>query len=137
MATARALSRLAKAKLPRSVDQELGVYVLEKCREVVEEYTELSRRAPDAFPFCERDLVTWYAEIRYKLLGAARCSLCGAHVRHALPVVAEIDDNTVILHTCLCPHCMAAQESAARRVVVCLHRPVFEWSRSAEAPCAA
>ncbi len=137
MATARTLSKLAKTKLPRSVGQELGLYILEKCREVVDEYSELSRHAPDAFPFCEQDLVTWYAEIHYKLLGAGHCSLCGAHVRHALPVVAELDENTVILHTCLCSHCMAAQESAARRVVVCLHRPVFTWPASEEAPCAA
>jgi hypothetical protein len=58
MATARTLSKLAKTKLPRSVDQELGVYILEKCRDLVEEYSELSRHAPDAFPFCEQDLVT-------------------------------------------------------------------------------
>jgi len=139
MATATAPSRMAKSavKQPRRLHQELGVSVLDKCRELVEEYTELSRRAPAAFPFSESELVSWYAEMRYKLLGAGRCSLCGAPVRHALPVMAELDENTVILHTCLCAHCLASQESAARRVVVCLHRPAAEVSMPAEVACAA
>jgi hypothetical protein len=80
MATASTLSVVVKpqAKLPRSLDRELGVYVLDKCREVVEEYAELSRCAPAAFPFSEAELETWYAEIRYKLLGVGCCSFCGA-----------------------------------------------------------
>jgi hypothetical protein len=139
MATAKTLSKLAafKTKLPRSLGQELGLHVLDKCREVVEEYSELSRRAPEAFPFSERDLLTWYAEMRYKLLGAGRCSLCGAYVRHALPVLAELDETTVILHTCLCAHCLGAQKSAARRVMVCLQRPAEISSAPAQAVCAA
>lgn len=140
MATARTVVKLAtpKAKLRRPLDQELGAFVLDKCREVVEEYTALSRRAPEAFPFSERDLVTWYAEMRYKLLGAGRCSLCGASVRHALPVMAGLEENTVIMHTCLCEPCMSAQQSAARRVTLCLQRTAVETSTApAEAVCAA
>lgn len=140
MATTRTVVKLTtpKAKLHRPLAQELGVFVLDKCREVVEEYTELARRAPDAFPFSERDLVTWYAEMRYKLLGAGRCSLCSASVRHALPIVAELGKNTVIMHTCLCEPCMSAQKSAAQRVTVCLQRTTVEMSTApAEAVCAA
>src|ERR1700739_694717 len=118
MATARTVVKLTtpKPKLPRPLDQELGAFVLDKCREVVEEYRDLARRAPEAFPFSEHDLVTWYAEMRYKVLGAGRCSMCGGHVRHALPVMAELEENTVIMHTCLCEQCMSAQKSVARRV---------------------
>jgi hypothetical protein len=129
MATARALAKSVKstASVARSLDQELNFHLLEKCRDLVEEYIALAQRAPESFPFSERDLATWYAEMRYKLVGASRCSLCGEHVRHSLPVMAELDDNTVVLHPCLCRHCLAAQESAARRVIVCLHRPLVEW----------
>jgi len=139
MATARTLSKLAasKPKLPRSLGQELGLHVLDKCREIVEEYSELSRRAPEAFPFSDRDLLTWYAEMRYKLLGAGRCSMCGAHVRHALPVLAEFDERTVLLHTCLCPQCLDTQRSVARRVRVCLRRPALDMPTTpAERLCA-
>ena len=136
MATVTALPRRIStaAKLPRSLRKELAGYVLDRCREVVTEYTELSRRQPSEFPFSERDLATWYAEMRYKLLGAGHCSLCGAHVRHVLPVMAELGPNTAVLHDCLCPHCLAAQESAARRVVVCLDQLAAE---PVEARCAA
>jgi hypothetical protein len=133
MATTRTVVKLAtpKPKLPRPLDQELGAFVLDKCRELVEEYTALSRCAPEAFPFSERDLVTWYAEMRYKLLGAGRCSMCGAHVRHALPVMAELEENTVIMHSCLCEPCMSAQQSVARRVTLCLQRTAVEMPAAA------
>lgn len=140
MASTRTVVKLTtpKAKLPRALDQELGTFVLDKCRELVEEYTALSRCAPEAFPFSERDLVTWYAEMRYKLLGAGRCSMCAASVRHALPVMAELGENTVIMHTCLCEPCMSAQQSAARRVTLCLQGQTVEMSTAAaEAVCAA
>lgn len=140
MATARTVVKLTppRPKLRRPLDQELGAFVLDKCREVMEEYTELARRAPDAFPFSERDLVTWYAEMRYKLLGAGRCSLCSSSVRHALPVMAELEENTVIMHTCLCEQCMSAQQSVARRVTICLQKTALEMpAASAQAVCTA
>jgi len=129
MATARTIVKLTpKPKLPRPLDQELGAAVLDKCRDVVEEYAELARRAPDAFPFSQRDLVTWYAEMRYKVLGAGNCSLCGSRVRHALPVMAELEENIVIMHACLCDECIVAQQLVARRITMCMHRTAVDMS---------
>jgi len=139
MATARTIVKLTpKPKLPYPLDQELGAAVLDKCRDVVQEYADLARRAPDAFPFSERDLLTWYAEMRYKVLGAGSCSLCGSRVRHALPVMAELEESIVIMHACLCDECIVVQQSVARRVTLCMHRTEVDMSTArAEPACAA
>lgn len=116
----RTAARRRKSPTRLQLDQELTSQLLEKGRDLVEEYAALCGVAPEAFPFERSALLDWYAEIKYKLGTRSRCSLCGAPVRRALPVVTEIDERTVMMHACLCADCLATQQLVSRRVEVCL-----------------
>ncbi len=109
------------------LEQELGPAVLQACLALWREYSHLSEAVPMAFPVCERDLLTWYAELQYKTRGGGKCSQCGAAVRHALKVRAERTDNSTRTYLCLCTRCLVAEEALSRRV---LHNIAGNWVES-------
>jgi len=48
--------------------RELAPTVLEKCRELVSEYSALAKADPAAFPFSERDLLEWYGHMKNRMV---------------------------------------------------------------------
>jgi len=50
-----------------NLHRELAPAVLEKCRELIAEYSALAKADPEAFPFTERDLLDWYGDIKRRV----------------------------------------------------------------------
>ena len=72
-------------------------------------------------------LLQAYAELQYSLRGGARCSACGAHVRHALPVTVERKGKTHHCD-CLCVRCLEAEKAAAGEVTLRVGKAAFHYS---------
>ncbi len=73
-----------------------------------------------------RKLLHAYAELQYSLRGGARC-VCGAHVRHALPVTVERAGATK-KYDCLCLRCLAAEMASAGDVTLRVGQASFHYS---------
>ena len=104
---------------PSSADLELELApaVLDACRNLWREFSELSCIEPGSFCDQEHELLRWYAELQFRLgAGGGRCVECRAHVRHALPIRAEILGGSVREFLCLCTRCVVAVEHAASRM---------------------
>ena len=71
----------------------------------------------DRFPTSEKSLFDC-AEIGYKTEGGQRCSICRAHVRHAVQVVCERPDATSDTFDCLCTRCLVAEEARSSKVLL-------------------
>lgn len=72
-------------------------------------------------------LLEAYAELQFSLQGGARCSLCTAHVRHALPVAVERDGKTQHFD-CLCLRCLQAEKGAGRELTLRVGHASFHYS---------
>ena len=72
-------------------------------------------------------LLRAYAELGFSLRGGARCSACGAHVRHALPVTVERAGKPKH-YDCLCLRCLAAEKAAAGEVTLRVGKASFHYS---------
>ncbi len=94
------------------LNRELMPAVLERCRELVEEYL----KAPEAFPFSEEELLRWYWETKAHFTGGDACAFCGVHVPTPVPVRVEVDADNVLLFPCLCKRCLKAQKASAQCV---------------------
>lgn len=102
---------------PRDLERELAPAVLDACHLVWKEFAELSGSDPSAFPDDEQDLLRWYAELQFRLGGGGgRCVECRAHVRHALPLRAEMSNGSIREFLCLCTRCVVAIEHDADRI---------------------
>lgn len=75
----------------------------------------------------QEKLLQAYAELQYSLRGGARCSVCGAHVRHALPVTVECQGKPRH-YDCLCLRCLAAEKAAAGEVTLRAGKASFHFS---------
>ena len=106
------------------LEEELGSAVLDACFSLWQEYSQLSERAPSAFPVCGEELLGWYAELQYKTRGGGRCSQCRAPVRHALKIRADRQDGSTRTYLCLCTRCLVAEEAVSHRI---LHRVSSHW----------
>ena len=72
-------------------------------------------------------LLLAYAELQFSLRGGARCSACGAHVRHALPVTVERAGKAEH-YDCLCLRCLAGEKAAAGEVTLHVGKASFHYS---------
>ena len=72
-------------------------------------------------------LLTAYAELQFSLQGGARCRICTAHVRHALPVAVERDGRTHHF-ACLCLRCLLAEKGAGRELTLRVGHASFHYS---------
>ena len=75
----------------------------------------------------QEKLLQAYAELQYSLRGGGRCSACGAHVRHALPVTVERAGKPKH-YDCLCLRCLAAEKAAAGEVTLRVGKAAFHYS---------
>ncbi len=100
----------------RELEIELAPAVLDACRSLWREFTDLASLDPDTFCEDEHELLRWYAELQFRLGAGGRCAECRSHVRHALPVRVEMPDGAVREFPCLCTRCLVAVEYGAARI---------------------
>jgi hypothetical protein len=66
----------------------------------------------------KRELLRSYAELQYRISGGGRCSVCNAHVRHALPITVQSHDDTLTRFECLCTRCFEGERVRRKRVSI-------------------
>lgn len=66
----------------------------------------------------KRELLRSYAELQYRISGGGRCSICNAHVRHALPVSMQSNDGALTHFECLCTRCFEGERVRAQRISI-------------------
>ncbi|MGH9524433.1 MAG: hypothetical protein ACRD3E_18065 [Terriglobales bacterium] len=76
-----------------------------------------------------RKVLTSYAELRYRLDGGGKCKVCGASVRHVIPVKAEHVDGSISEFACLCTRCMEAERAISDRVTLTVGKAVLVYER--------
>lgn len=88
---------------------------------VLQEYLEALEECAAAAPAqrAERLLLS-YAELQFQRKGGSRCAVCGATVRHVLPVRAEREPGIVLEYACLCARCLQGERMLSRRVTLSL-----------------
>ncbi len=77
----------------------------------------------------QANLLFSFAELKFRIGGGGRCSVCRAHVRHVLPVEVERDNGTRASYDCLCTRCLVAEKASAHRVTLRVGHAKVEYTR--------
>ena len=99
-------------------------------QEYLEALAEGARLAPNE---AHKLLLLSFAELQFRVRGGSHCVLCGAHVRHVLPIEARQKDGLVFRYSCLCQRCLASEVAQAVAVVSRVGNAVIEHKRKAAA----
>ena len=86
-------------------------------QKVLQDYLEALAEEP-ASPNRARQVLSSYAEVRYRMTGGGRCSVCRAHVRHVLPVSIHRADGSTVEFECLCQRCLEGENALAQSVEI-------------------
>ena len=65
-----------------------------------------------------KQLLTSYAEFRFRLAGGSKCPLCRASVRHVLPVLVLHKTGKKTNYECLCNRCLEAERDGAESIEI-------------------
>ena len=77
----------------------------------------------------QANLLFSFAELKFRMGGGGKCSMCRAHVRHVLPVEVESEQGKLKEYACLCTRCLVAEKSSARRVTLKIGNARVEYTR--------
>ena len=77
-----------------------------------------------------KKVLTSYAELRFRLNGGGKCNVCGASVRHIIPVKSEHIDGSTAEFACLCTRCMEAERAISERVTLTVGKAALVYERS-------
>lgn len=86
--------------------------------ELFQEFLETLAGVDGLTPEKQRQLLSSYAEVKYRLRGGSRCPLCETHVRHVMPIYAVHLDGTERSYPCLCTRCFEGEKGLSSKVVV-------------------
>jgi hypothetical protein len=104
---------------------------------VLQEYLETLADCASAAPAQRQErLLLSYAELQFHRKGGSKCAVCGAAVRHVVPVRAEREPGIVLEYACLCNRCLQAERMLSARVVLSLgqSRVTYEGTLPAQLP---
>jgi bacterioferritin-associated ferredoxin len=80
-------------------------------------------------PVNQANLLFSFAELKFRIGGGGKCSVCRAHVRHVLPVEVERENGTHTAYQCLCTRCLVAEKVSAIRVTLRVGHAKVEYTR--------
>jgi bacterioferritin-associated ferredoxin len=69
-----------------------------------------------------KQLLTSYAEFRFRLAGGSQCPLCRAAVRHVLPVSVLHKNAKKTSYECLCHRCIEAERDGAESIEIGMNK---------------
>jgi hypothetical protein len=71
-----------------------------------------------------------YAELRYRLNGGGKCKVCGASVRHIIPVRSEHTYGSNSEFACLCTRCLEGERAISDRVTLTVGKAQLVYERA-------
>ncbi len=80
-------------------------------------------------PVSQANLLFSFAELKFRIGGGGKCSVCRAHVRHVLPVAVERENGARTTYDCLCTRCLVAEKVSAARVTLRIGNAKVEYTR--------
>ena len=98
-------------------------------RELQQYLTVLAGDTDRKDPVRQANLLFSFAELKFRMGGGGKCSVCHAHVRHVLPVEVEREDGTHTAYECLCTRCLVAEKTSAVRVTLRIGHAKVEYTR--------
>ncbi len=98
-------------------------------RELQQYLTVLAGDSADGDSVRQANLLFSFAELKFRIAGGGKCSVCRAHVRHVLPVEVERDNGHRATYECLCTRCLVAEKVSARRVILRVGHAQVEYTR--------
>jgi hypothetical protein len=84
--------------------------------QVLQDYLEALADSAAAAAPSGKKLLFGYAELKYRMEGGGRCTLCRAPVRHVVPVFSRRDDGQSVAYDCLCQRCLLGEVALATEV---------------------
>ncbi len=98
-------------------------------RELQQYLTVLAGNSENGDAVRQANLLFSFAELKFRMAGGGRCSVCRAHVRHVLPVVVERENGVPTAYDCLCTRCLVAEKASATRVTLRVGHAKVEYTR--------
>jgi hypothetical protein len=99
--------------------------------ELFQELLETLAGVDDLSAEKKRQLLTAYAEVKYRLRGGGRCPICHTHVRHVMPIYAVHLDGRERSYPCLCTRCFEGEKGLSSRIVMRLGATSLIYDRGA------
>jgi hypothetical protein len=99
--------------------------------ELFQELLETLAGVDDLSPEKKRQVLTSYAEVKYRLRGGAHCPICGTHVRHVMPIYVVHLDGSERSFPCLCTRCFEGEKGLSSRIVMRLGATSLIYDRDA------
>ena len=111
--------------LPNFMPQERNQAIEQRTEiteKILQEYlqtlAESQQNHTQVDPQRAKQLLTSYAEFRFRLAGGSQCPLCRASVRHVLPVSVLHKDGKKTAYDCLCNRCLEAERDGAHSIEI-------------------
>jgi bacterioferritin-associated ferredoxin len=98
-------------------------------RELQQYLAELANGSEQKDTVRQANLLFSFAELKFRMGGGGKCSVCRAHVRHVLPVEVERENGTRASYECLCTRCLVAEKMQATRVTLRIGNASVEYTR--------
>ena len=98
-------------------------------RELQQYLTVLAGDTEQRDPVRQANLLFSFAELKFRMGGGGKCSICRAHVRHVLPVEVERENGARATYECLCTRCLVAEKAQATRVTLRVGHAKVEYTR--------
>lgn len=95
-----------------SAQFKINSHDLEEYLSVLARYSEVPSDDDEKL----RELVRSYAELKFRIVGGARCGMCRSHVRHVVPVIAIKSDGQEKHYPCLCTRCFEGEKGLSERM---------------------
>ena len=105
-----------------------GCFVKPVSQKVLQDYFEALAEEP-ASPNRAKQVLSSYAEVRYRMTGGGHCSVCHAHVRHVLPVSIRRADGSLVEFESLCQRCLEGEKALAQSVEITVGSARWEVKR--------
>ncbi len=96
-----------------------------------QEFLEQMAGADELAPEKKRQLLTSFAEVKFRLRGGSRCPMCKTPVRHVMPIYTVHLDGTERSYPCLCTRCFEGEKGLSSKIVVRMGATSLVYDRGA------
>ena len=99
--------------------------------QVLQDYLEALADSAAAATPSDQKLLFGYAELKYRMHGGGKCTLCRAPVRHVVPVFSRREDGESVAYDCLCQRCLLGEVAMATAVELRIGEACVRYTRDA------